>query len=119
MEIKLDDTLIRSVVSEAILKSLDEQKREALLKGALQHLLTKQESGYGGQRYSPIERAFNSAVDRCAEKLVGEMLDADDKFKAVIRKFIADAVERLETDNRDERVRRLADSIARGLASER
>ncbi len=118
MEIKLDDKLIKSVVSEAILSAMDAQQRELLLKNAIQYLLTKQD-GYGGrQQPSPIESAFNTAVENAARILVAEMLGGDDGFKNTIRGLIVSAVDKLETDNRDERVRRIADAIQRGIAND-
>lgn len=120
MDVKLDANSVRELVSEALLRQLDEQKRDELLKGAIAHLITpvKGQGLYGRDEPSPLARAFNGAVEHAAQSIVRETLANDEAFKAQIRGLITDAVVTLETDNREARVRKLADAIARGLAYE-
>lgn len=119
MQINLDSEMLKSVVSEAIMRSLDNQTREALIQGAIQHLLTPREgtSSYG-RRTSPLQDAFNSGVYHAAQSIATEMLTKDDAMQTKIRDLLNDALIRLFETKREETISKLADSIRKGLAYE-
>jgi hypothetical protein len=117
VEIKLDNDLLKSVVSEAIVKSLDEEKRNALIQGAIQALLTPQQtSGYYGRKETPVEQAFNEAVRNVAHKVAEEMLAGDERVRARLKELMNAALVKVMDDNREATVTKIADALAAGMA---
>lgn len=115
MNISLDSEQLKSLVSEAIFKSLDEEKRNALVQGAIAHLLTPASTGYGRAK-SPIEDAFMYGVQAVATRIATEILENDEKVKEKIRDLLNESLVRVMETNREETIRKLADNITRGMA---
>lgn len=122
MDIKLDQEQMTTVVSAAILKSIDEDQRNVLIEGAIKHLLTRPPSnnGYGSnQRESPLMDAFNSAAAHVAHKLAEEMISGDETLKGKIKSLISDAFEKVFTESREKTVGKIADAIVAGMHSDK
>lgn len=114
MDIKLDSVQLQELMAQAVLASLDEVKRDVLIKGAIQHLITKDTNRY--DRLSPIEGAFQSAVRGVAEKIATDMLANDADLSAKIRGLVNEALVRLMETNREKTVEKIASAIATGMA---
>lgn len=70
MDIKIDTAQMQELIGQAVFASLDQAKRDILIKGAIEHLVTKDQSGrYSYDRTSPIEEAFRRAVRDVAQLL--------------------------------------------------
>lgn len=70
MEIKLDTDAAASIASAAILQSLSEENKQAMIQQALQYLMTpERDRGYGLSK-SPMQNAFDSALHQAAHKVV-------------------------------------------------
>lgn len=120
MKIDLDDANLKKLVSEAILASLTDEKRSALIQGALQYLLAPGEkmNGYGRAiTPSPIEEAFNLAINGVAHTVANEMLRNDPMVKNEIKKLITKAVEKMA--NSDEAVEKVRDAIVNTISGYR
>jgi hypothetical protein len=118
MKIDLDAEMMRSIVAESLMASLDEQKRTALIQGAIQHLITPQGNAYGGGK-SPLVEAFNMAAGHVARSIIADELIKDETFVAKIRGMIVEATERITTTNRDAVIQKMADAIESGLTDRR
>lgn len=117
MDIKLDTPQLRELLAQAVLASLDEVKRDMLIKGAIEFLVTKDTSGgYGYNRKSPIEDAFNYAVRDVAQKTANDMLTNDSGLQEKLRELVNEALVRLMETNREKTVEKIADAIAAGMA---
>jgi cytochrome P450 len=114
MDIKIDTPQLRELLAEAVMASLDQVKRDALIQGAVQHLITQNTSAY--DRTSPIEQAFMYAVRDVAAKIANDMLANDKTVEERIRGLVNEALERLMVANREKTVEKLADAIAAGMA---
>jgi BMFP domain-containing protein YqiC len=114
VDLKIDTPQLRELLAEAVMASMDQVKREALIQGAVQHLLAKSNDSYN--RTSPIEQAFQYAVRDVATKLANDMLTNDKEVEAKLRGLVNEALERLMTTNREATVTKLADAIAAGMA---
>jgi len=118
MDIKLEPDALRDVVSAAILKSLDEGKRDALIESAIKHLLTPQ----GGSAYhkaeSPLQTAFNNAVSLVAQQVAVETMKNDATVQANIQALLTEAFTKVMSENREKTVSTIADAIVKGLSSE-
>lgn len=116
MKLDIDDDQMKSLLSEAIYASLDEKKRGALIKGALEHLLTPdRNSGYGVTGQTPIQRAFNNAIETVANTVVREELTKNEAVRAKIEEMMASAVAAFIGAERETMIKRMSDAIASSL----
>lgn len=117
MSVNIDTETLKQLVGENILKALDEQKREALIKSALDYLLTPPSpSGYSTKQPSPLQSAFNDAVTFSCRTIAKEIIEKDVETQAKIRDLIRDAVVMVMEKKREETVVKIADAIAHGMA---
>lgn len=118
MDIKLDEQMMHGLVSEALLKTLDEEKRNMLIVGAIKHLLTPVEGhGYGGSKQpSPLQFAFQNAVRVTAERLTLERLSSDSELKEKINGLLTEALAQVMETNREKTVNAIAEAITKGMA---
>ncbi len=120
MQITLDQELVKSVVSEAILKSLDDQKREAMIQGAIKHLITPSSDRYGyGQKLTPVEEAFREAVRTVCAKLAQDLIENNEDVKTRIRDLLTESMERVLTSNREVTIARVSNALIDGMAYKR
>ncbi|HXH95254.1 MAG TPA: hypothetical protein VNN25_27010 [Thermoanaerobaculia bacterium] len=118
MDIKLETDTIKAIVSEAVMASLTSEKREALIQNALNYLLTQKKDGYSNHPpESLLESAFKQALGTIAREISSEMLANDTRVREVVRKMIADAVEKLlDPTTYSETVERIKNAIEQGLS---
>lgn len=121
MDIRIDEKLVREVVAGAIMNSLSQEQRNTLITNAVAYLLGPgEERGYGrGRSPSPIEQAFNNAIDFEARKVAAEVLTDNADVQTKLRELITEAVESLMTKNREDTVNRIARAIGDGLGTDR
>jgi hypothetical protein len=117
MEIKLDSINFQEVFTAAIMQSLDSDKKEQLIKGALQFLITKPSSGY--QSKSPIQDAFEMALRAETIQVARDYLKNSEEVTKALEGLIVDAVKKITTDARDKTVDKIADKIIEGLYSDK
>ncbi len=113
---------LQKLAGEAILAAIDQDKREALIKQALQYLLSKpsKENRYGSESYSPLEEAFHSAIRQVAGAIVNEELAKDDKVKEQVRQMLTDAWVKMNDPERYQKlVDRAADALSKAFIPDR
>jgi hypothetical protein len=114
MKIELNDEQLKATIGEAILRSIDEKTREALIKNAIEHLLAPtQGSSYEKSHGSLLEKAFKEQVTWTAQQLIREMLDSDDALKSRIKALISAAAEKALLN--EKLVENLANAVQRAL----
>lgn len=118
MDIKLDEQMMHGLVSEALLKTLDEEKRNLLIMGAIKHLLSpvKGSSLYDKDRVSPLQEAFQYALRNEAQKWVAERLSTDEALKTQINSLLTEALTQVMETNREKTVASIAEAITKGMA---
>lgn len=89
MEIKLDAETVAGIASAAIFDSMSQEARDSVMKQALQFLLTpeKNRNGYGVGE-TPLQTAFNSAIQQAAFKVVKEKIENDLEVQNHIRHIL-------------------------------
>lgn len=108
---------IKSLVVDAMMKHLDESKRDELIRQALASLIkVKPGHGYGERGSSPLEDAFGLAVQQVAHEIVREQV-ASDRIRDQIKVLVAAALEHLFVDQ-DRIARLLAEKLSAALAWE-
>lgn len=118
MKLDLDNEQMHALVSEAILRSLDEKKRDALIQATLEHLLKPNKQSYYSNK-SPIEDLFLQAAERVAREVMTEMVRSDPRITAKIRELFVAGYERMLAGGEGVLINRIADSFARALANEK
>jgi len=117
MDIKLDPETLKDVVSAAILKSLDDTKKDAMIESAIKHLLTPQGGGTYHKAESPLQTAFNTAVNLVAMQIAKETLENKPSVRANIEALLSEAFVKVMSENREKTVSTIADAITKGLSS--
>lgn len=120
MNIQINPDDVKALVSEAILKTLDDEKRATLIKDAIAHLLTPPTGGgYGYDKTTPLQSAFRVAVEHTARRLCLEMLEQDEGLKGQIRALLTEAMEKAMTTQREKVVNDMAENFASWLTRDR
>lgn len=95
-----DDVALKSIMSEAILRSLDDAKRETIIRGAIEHLMTPQVDQYNrGTRASPLEQAFRNAIELEASRYARDRVASDPAVQTMIARLFTEALARAESDD--------------------
>lgn len=122
MDLRVDDSAMKSLVAKAIVDSLSPEAREKLIADAVTQTLTKPETDrnqYGSKR-SPLQQAFDYAVEGEARKYAAEVIAADGQFKEQLRKLFEDVSKKVfETEGREKMVDDIASTIVRALTKDR
>jgi len=117
MKIELTDEQLTGLVSVAILQAIDQGQRDVLIKEALQYLLSPKSDGYGRAR-SPLQEAFDLAVETTCRQMVLEMFREDANIRETLQALIIEGYHRALAD-REPLVNSIAESIARGFREHR
>lgn len=122
MDLRVDDSAMKSLVAKAIVDSLSPEAREKLIGDAVTQTLTQpqnQNNSYGSKR-SPLQQAFDYAVEGEARKYAAEIIAADGPFKEQLRKLFEDVSRKVfEAEGRDKMVDDIASTIVRALTKDR
>jgi uncharacterized membrane-anchored protein YjiN (DUF445 family) len=121
MDLRVNDDAMKSLVAKAIMDSLTQENREKLITDAITQTLTKPEGGnsYAPKR-SPLQQAFDNAVETEARKYAAQVVSEDETFKARIRQLFADVADKLFSDAmRGEIVDGIAGTVSRALNKDR
>lgn len=103
------------LVGAAVMQTVTDENRDALVKEAIVHLLSpdKAYSAYGRDR-SPLQKAFDDAVREHAAKHVGEILN--EKLNTKVREVVEEALVKAFSEARRARlVENIADSIVKAF----
>ncbi|HKX46205.1 MAG TPA: hypothetical protein VJP77_05845 [Planctomycetota bacterium] len=99
VSLNLDNEQLKQVVAGAVLSALSPESRESLIAEAVKGLLVMDEknSGYYGERTSPLQRAFMGACEKIArEQCEVEMRKPENmaRITAIASKGIEAALEK-------------------------
>jgi hypothetical protein len=99
MDLKLDDTSLQNLLGMAIVQAMDQQGKDTIIREAIKHLTEKKREGnsWDSRMVSPIETAFQYAVERAANKFAAEVV-ASPEFETQIRAVAQEAVANLFTE---------------------
>jgi hypothetical protein len=111
MKIEIPEEQISDIFGAAILESLSQNVREDLIKGAIAYLLTAEKGrGYGAAK-SPMQEAFETALDRFADNFAVEYVAEN----LEVKEMIAEALPKL-TNAPYHRKTKVIEAIAKALA---
>lgn len=113
MNITLDNDQVRTLVQEGIIAQLTGEQREAIISQALAALLTKPRDNYGRESVSPLQSAFNTAVQRVSERLATELIEENPEVRSRIKEQLIGGVELALKDYRVKSA--ITDTITKAL----
>jgi hypothetical protein len=117
IKVSIDPDQIKTLVQEAILLQLTTEKREELIKQAIQALLAPVKDKYShSYDKSPLQQAFQEASYSCARDIVREEFTKPET-RAVVAKVVSDGLIKALTDptKYDELTNNVADIIVKAL----
>jgi hypothetical protein len=100
LKVSLPEAQVQEVVSAAVLKLFNEEQRDTLMQHAIRHLLTPEDRGRGyGRGRTPLEEAFDTAVNQATRQWFVERLtgDEDTPEKKMLHDALSQVVERMFT----------------------
>ena len=103
-----------SLVGAAVMQTVTQESRDALIKEAITHLLTKS-SDYSGRSRSPLQAAFDWAVQEKAKEVIGQTLDGmlSDQVKTIVEEALLKA---FADERRQKLIDTIADAIIKGFS---
>ena len=115
---------MQALVAKAVFDGLTPDKREALIQGAIKSLLETpkgNERNYYGTKVSPLQEAFNRAIETVAMQHALKFLTEDPDFQVRIKKLFADVANHLftEGEERDALIHGIGNVIRTALTKDR
>lgn len=112
MNVNIESEVFGQMVGAAVMASITQEQRDLLIKQAITHLLAPTAGNYG-QNPSPLQKAFNQAVENYARKFVEKEMEADGEFAAKVKSVLVDASDRVLTgEGRGKLVEKMSNAIA-------
>lgn len=111
--LKLEPDQVAQIAAAAIVQAMDQNSRERVIQQAVAYLLKPTEGSYGRAGLSPIQQAFNSAVQQAAQKIIADQINNDPEVQAKIKGLMADVMTKVFEDDREALVINLAAAFGR------
>ena len=123
MDVRLDTDAMQALVAKAIFDGMTEEKRSELITSAIKSLLDTPKGtdrNYYGERKSPIQTAFDRAVEQVAMKHAQDFLTNDPDFNGRLKSLFADVANNLFSEGaRDGLIESLSGLIRSALTKDR
>lgn len=117
MDIKIDGEAAAAITSAAILQTISEDDKKAVIEQAVKALMTPERGSYMSAGQTPLQKAFDSAVNQAAYKIVAETIMEHPEVEAGINKLLGPLVTGL-LDNESSRYDgTLAEAIGKAIGS--
>lgn len=91
----IEDAATRSLVLEAVLKAIPQEKRDQMVKEALASLMVPKQNGHYGDRSSTLEDAFRGATFDMARQHAQEWLKKDERFANAVQELTRGVIEKM------------------------
>lgn len=111
INLKLEEESLKKMAAEAILAQLSTDERASILQQAVSFLLTPKEQGLGYRKTTPLQDAFQIALQKIAHEVAREVLDDMPEIQANMKEVAAEAYMKALVERREETVNRLSSSI--------
>lgn len=119
VKLNLDNEQLKLLMSEAILQALSTQQRDALLRGALEYLVTSTRDDRGRPMPSPLQMAFNAALRDAAQSVIAAELEENTAAQQQLKALITAAYEHALTGDSPGLVSRISAALVKALVPDR
>lgn len=116
--LNLDDAALREATVQAIMGTLTPEVRAELLQNALTSILTTPPgtSAYGYSKpISPIQRAFNEAVDLVAQQEAKRLVSEDADLRAKMQELLRKVADKVLATDMDKMAENMANSFVASM----
>lgn len=112
MDVRVDGDQFGSLIGAAVLSQITGENRDKILKEAIQDLLSVKATGYGVAS-SPMQKAFNNAVESYARQFIEKQLESDTELSQHLQSVVTEAVKKVfvDAEARDKLVNKIANAI--------
>ena len=119
MKLDIPEDQFGALVGAAVMQIVTQENRDALIKEAIAHLLAPSEvHSYGARKRSPLQAAFDFAVQERAREFISQTLD--EKLKEQVKAVVEEALMKaFDIERRHKLIDNIADAIAKGFAVDR
>lgn len=114
VQIQLDGDALRDATMQAISGVLSPEVKKAMIDSAILTILKPSTSSWDQGR-SPIEQAFERAVNAVAQEEAQRMVSEDEALRERLQKLLRDAADRILSIGVEKLVGRMADSFVDSL----
>ncbi len=113
LNLNIDSDALGLMIGGAVMDQITPEQRDLLIKTAITHLLNPEPS-YSGNAgtASPLQKAFNRAVEQFATKYATEQLADHQEFQKQVRQMFEEAAQRVFVNDREKIVGKIADAMA-------
>lgn len=112
-EFKIEGDVLGQMIGAAVLGQIGQEQRDLLVQAAITHLLNPERGqGMFGSGVSPLQKAFNQAVEMFARKHVSQELEANGELAEKVKAIIADGIEAAVVAGREKLVEKISKAVA-------
>ncbi len=113
-DVKIDDSQVAMIISKQILDGLTTDQKDKMLTESIKQLVLPRPDSYGRISLSPLQQAFNAAVNNESTKLVEQWLKEPVNHEK-IKGLINESLDKLLTVDRDKMVTSISEAFRKVL----
>jgi hypothetical protein len=117
LTVQLDPVALREATAQAIMGILTPEVRTALVQNAISAILKPSTDSWNRDK-SPLQEAFNLAVQQCAREVAKEVVSADPSIVERLRALAKECAEKVLKQDTDKLAEKMADAFVSGIESE-
>jgi len=91
LKIEFNEDGLKDLVAGWVINQMDSDQKQAVIASAVKHLITAPKDSYGRASNSPLQTAFNVAVEQAMHQVAREIVMGDVHVQAQIREMVIDA----------------------------
>ena len=115
LTVNLDPVAIREATSQAIMGLLTPELREKLIRDSIANLLNPSQNSWDRGK-TPLQSAFNSAVEVVAQKIAAEYVAGNAEVVAKIRELMTAAMSKLVSVDAEKLTEKMGNAIAEAIS---
>jgi hypothetical protein len=115
IEFTLTDEQMRQTLGAALLANMTGEEKDRVIAQAIEYLTTPEKSGFGSARKSPMQIAFNNAMEQATFVWAREFIQNDPAILGAVNKVLAESTKAL-IEEREDFLRVVTNGLGRAIA---
>lgn len=108
---------MKSIVAKAIMEGITQDQRDVLIEQAITHLIKPGPTSYGRTEPSPLQHAFNEAIERACNRVVDEIITERPEFNAKVRDAVTAAMTALVDGGNYDLSQKVGNAVGNAVAA--
>lgn len=117
LTIQLDPVALREATSQAIMGMLTPELRAAMIERSISNLLSASTDSWDKGK-TPLQKAFNEAVEQVARDLAKKAIATDTKLVTRVNDLLHQSIDKMLKTDPEKLTERMADAFIASLRSE-